>query len=74
MGNVNGCVIPARSENDTANNPHNPMYGIFNAGADGELLSLIGSRSSLSGGNSMSPDGSIIASAPPHQGGPGQPM
>jgi len=65
MGNVNGCVIPARSENDTANNPHNPMYGIFNAGADGELLSLIGSRSSLSGGNSMSPDGSIIASARP---------
>ena len=39
--NTNGCVIPARSENDTANNPHNPMYGIFNAGADGELLSLI---------------------------------
>ena len=65
MGNVNGCVIPARSENDTANNPHNPLYGIFNAGADGELLSLIGSRSSLSGGNSMSPDGSIIAYARP---------
>ena len=63
--NVNGCVIPARSENDTANNPHNPMYGIFNAGADGELLSLIGSRSSISGGNSMSPDASIIASARP---------
>ena len=65
MGNVNGCVIPARSENDTANNPHNPLYGIFNAGADGELLSLIGSSSSLSGGNSMAPDGSIIASARP---------
>mgnify|MGYP000218138392 FL=1 len=63
--NTNGCVIPARSENDTANNPHNPMYGIFNAGADGELLSLIGSRSSMSGGNSMSPDASIIASARP---------
>ena len=26
--NVNGAVIPARSENDTGNNPHNPMYGI----------------------------------------------
>ena len=63
--NVNGCVIPARSENDTANNPHNPMYGIFSAGADGELMSLIGSRSSLSGGNSLAPDGSIIASARP---------
>ncbi|EKF75837.1 twin-arginine translocation pathway signal [Alcanivorax hongdengensis A-11-3] len=65
MANTNGCVIPARSENDTANNPHNPLYGIFSAGADGELLSLIGSRSSVSGGNSMSPDSSIIASARP---------
>ena len=25
---TNGAVIPARSENDTGNNPHNPMYGI----------------------------------------------
>jgi hypothetical protein len=23
--NTNGCVIPARSENDTGNNPHNPI-------------------------------------------------
>ena len=42
--NTNGAVIPARSENDTGNNPHNPMYGICRAGADGELLTLIGSR------------------------------
>ncbi len=53
--NINGCVIAARSENDTGNNPHNPMYGIAKAGADGELLSLIGSRNSDSGGNSMAP-------------------
>jgi hypothetical protein len=52
---INGAVIPARSENDTANNPHNPMYGIHKAGADGELLTLIGSRSTDSGGNSMHP-------------------
>ena len=26
--NINGAVIPARSDNDTGNNPHNPMYGI----------------------------------------------
>jgi len=52
---VNGAVIPARSDNDTANNPHNPMYGINRAGADGQLLTLIGSRSSMSGGNSMAP-------------------
>jgi len=52
---INGAVIPARSENDTGNNPHNPMYGIYKAGANGELLALIGSRSSDSGGNSMAP-------------------
>jgi len=53
--NINGAVIPARSDNDTGNNPHNPMYGINKAGADGSLLTLIGSRNSDSGGNSVSP-------------------
>lgn len=52
---TNGAVIAARSENDTGNNPHNPMYGIARAGAKGELLTLIGSRASDSGGNSMAP-------------------
>src|SRR5687768_10642912 len=33
--NTNGAIICARSENDTGNNPHNPMYGINKAGADG---------------------------------------
>ncbi len=53
--NIHGAVIPARSDNDTGNNPHNPMYGIYRAGAEGALLPLIGSRSSDSGGNSMAP-------------------
>ena len=53
--NINGAVIPARSENDTSNNPHNPLYGIQRAGADGEILTLIGSQNSDSGGNSMAP-------------------
>jgi hypothetical protein len=57
---VNGAVIAARSENDTGNNPHNPMYGLAKAGplgkgAKGELLTLIGSQNSESGGNSMAP-------------------
>jgi hypothetical protein len=52
---TNGATIAARSENDTGNNPHNPMYGINKAGADGGLLTLIGSRASDSGGNSMAP-------------------
>lgn len=62
---VNGAVIPARSDNDTGNNPHNPMYGIYRAGGNGELLPLVGSRSSESGGNSMAPAGLIDASARP---------
>ncbi|MCB1684985.1 MAG: hypothetical protein KDI31_10875 [Pseudomonadales bacterium] len=68
--NVSGAVIPARSDNDTGNNPHNPMYGIARAGigrdinnnptiigkgADGSLLTLIGSANTDSGGNSMAP-------------------
>jgi hypothetical protein len=53
--NVNGVVIPARSENDTSNNPHNPLYAIRKAGADGSILTLCGSQNSVSGGNSMAP-------------------
>jgi hypothetical protein len=56
---INGAVIAARSENDTGNNPHNPMYGIYKAGADGSLATLVGSRASDSGGNSMAPVGMI---------------
>lgn len=52
---TNGSIIAARSENDTGNNPHNPMYGIARTGASGQLLTLIGSVSSDSGGNSMAP-------------------
>ena len=65
LANVNGAVIPARSDNDTGNNPHNPMYGINKAGARGELLTLIGSRNSVSGGNSMSPASMIDLSVLP---------
>ena len=56
---INGAVIAARSENDTGNNPHNPMYGIHQAGADGSLATLIGSRPSDSGGNSVAPVGMV---------------
>jgi hypothetical protein len=62
---INGAVIAARSENDTGNNPHNPMYGIHTAGAGGSLATLIGSRASDSGGNSMAPVGMIDLSVRP---------
>lgn len=54
-GEIDGCVIPARSDNDTGNNPHNPLYGIAETGATGDVVDLIGSRSSDSGGNSIAP-------------------
>jgi len=53
--NVNGTIFCARSDNDTGNNPHNPMYGIARAGAEGDLVTLIGSQASDSGGNSAAP-------------------
>ena len=59
QGGIDGAVIPARSDNDTGNNPHNPMYGIAAAGAKGGVVTLIGSRSSDSGGNSMAPASQI---------------
>ncbi len=63
LAGVNGVVIPAMSQNDTGNNPLNAMYGIakaaFGAGATpmqyGSLLTLCGTQSSVSGGNSASP-------------------
>jgi hypothetical protein len=53
--NMNGAVIPAVSSTDTMNNPHNPMYGINTYGASGDLLVLIGTESTVSGGNSLAP-------------------
>lgn len=67
MANVNGAVIPARSENDTGNNPHNPMYAIYNAGSRGDLVNLIGSENSDSGGNSVAPAMLIDIKARPTQ-------
>lgn len=52
---TNGAVFPALSENDTDINPHNPMYGIANVGANGSLLTLVGTEPTVSGGNSVAP-------------------
>jgi hypothetical protein len=65
MAGTNGTIIPALSQNDTNTNPHNPMYAIYQYGARGGLLNLIGSDSSASGGNSMSPPTMMIAAAMP---------
>jgi hypothetical protein len=65
MAGTNGTVIPALSQNDTNTNPHNPMYGIYQFGARGGLLDLIGSVSSQSGGNSIAPPTMVIPAATP---------
>lgn len=65
MTNTSGTVIPALSQNDTNTNPHNPMYAIYQYGARGGLLNLIGTSSSMSGGNSMTPPTMVIAAAQP---------
>jgi hypothetical protein len=38
LAKVEGVIFASRSANDTQNNPLNPIYGIFRAGADGGLL------------------------------------
>jgi hypothetical protein len=65
MANTNGTVIAAMSQNDTQTNPHNPMYGIYAAGANGSLLPLIGTMPTVSGGNSMAPSALINLTVSP---------
>lgn len=62
---TNGFVIPAISQNDTANNYWNPMYGIDRCGAKGQLLTLIGSVNSPSGGSSMASPAYMIQADQP---------
>ena len=62
---TNGAVICAMSQNDTQTNPHNPTYGIAMAGRKGQLLQLIGTESSVSGGNSMAPMELIVPALQP---------
>jgi hypothetical protein len=67
LAGVNGVVIPAMSQNDTGNNPLNAMYSIAKAAATiidpnttkpavyGSLVTLCGTQSTVSGGNSTTP-------------------
>jgi len=63
--NIDGAVFCTASVDDTANNPHNPIYWINKAGAQGRLVSLVGNKSSQSGGNSLAPPSSIVAASQP---------
>jgi hypothetical protein len=72
--NTNGVVFCALSQNDTGNNPHNPLYGIAKAGiaaakaraiAFGSVLATVGTQNSVSGGNSMAPANEVDATLQP---------
>ncbi|MBP9707416.1 MAG: hypothetical protein KBD78_07195 [Oligoflexales bacterium] len=56
---IEGALFCTSSNDDTGNNPHNPMYWLAKAGARGELTNLVGTESSISGGRSMPPAASI---------------
>jgi hypothetical protein len=64
---IDGAVFCTASGDDTGNNPHNPMYWLNQAGLNGQLTSLVGSRGNVSGGRAQSPGDSINPSARPVQ-------
>jgi len=73
LAGINGVVIPAMSQNDTGNDTLNPMYGIAKAAKGlstapvqyGSLITLCGTNSTPSGGNSASPKDLIDATLTP---------
>lgn len=58
-GRTDGAIFCSTSSDDTANNPHNPIYWLNKAGALGGLTQLAGTQNSVSGGRSIVPDASI---------------
>ncbi len=56
---VDGGIFCASSDNDTQNNPHNPIYWLNKAGAQGDLVATAGTRDSRSGGRSRIPASSF---------------
>lgn len=65
VNNTDGIVMCGISGDDTENNPHNPMYWFYRAGARGQLTQLVGTRANTSGGNSQAPVTSIDLSISP---------
>lgn len=56
---VEGGVFCASSNDDTSNNPHNPIYWLTKAGAIGDLAAMAGTQGSPAGGNSNAPIDSL---------------
>lgn len=62
---VDGAIFCAASDNDTQNNPHNPMYWLNKAGAIGELVQTAGTEGNRSGGKSNIPSESFDPTVSP---------
>jgi len=63
--NTDGVLLCAISDDDTGNNPHNPIYWFHAAGARGKLTQLVGTQGGTSGANSQAPASSIDLSLAP---------
>jgi hypothetical protein len=63
--NVDGIVLCTVSNDDTGNNPTNPMYWIAKSGLTGTLTALAGTQNTVSGGNSTVPPTSINPASRP---------
>ncbi len=62
---TDGAIFCASSNDDTQNNPHNPIYWLTKAGAVGDLTAMAGTQGSESGGNSVVPQASLIPTMKP---------
>lgn len=62
---VDGRVYCVRSGDDSGNNPHNPCYWLRAAGADGSVVSILGTEDSPFGGRALGPDDSIASAYKP---------
>lgn len=63
--NIDGGVIAGVTNDDTQNNTLNPMYWLHAAGASGDIAHLVGTQNTDSGGNSIAPSSSMIATLKP---------
>ena len=62
---IDGGVFCTASDDDTQNNPHNPTYWIAKSGAQGKVVSIVGTNDSVSGGRAAAPEESIDPASRP---------
>ena len=58
-GQIDGGVFCTVSADDTGNNPHNPTYWIAKTGLQGQVVNLVGTSDTISGGRASAPASSI---------------